>query len=100
MAQQEPRSPAMAGESPRAHAALGVAGLAVVLFVVALVVAQEGNDWLWPLTGLVGLVAALLGWQAGRPRPRGRALIATVVGGLLFVLVAGWAIVGAFTGNL
>lgn len=99
MAREETRSAASAGESPRATAALGIAGLAVVLFIVSLIVAQEGNDWLWPLTGLVGLVAAVLG-QAGRPRPRKRALIATVVGGLLFVLVAGWGIIGAITGNL
>jgi peptidoglycan/LPS O-acetylase OafA/YrhL len=100
MAQEETPRKAPGEESPRVNAALGIAAVAVALFIVAIVVAQEGNDWLWPLTGVVGAVAAITGWSAHRPRPRGRALIAVVVGGLLFALVAGWGIVGAITGNL
>lgn len=100
MAQEGTPREAPHDESPRVNAALGIAALAVALFIVAIVVAQDGNDWLWPLTGVVGAVAAITGWSAGRPRPRGRALIAVVVGGLLFALIAAWGIVGSITGDL
>ena len=97
---QERTPPELPRQSPRVNAALGLAGVAVALFVVAVIFAQEGNDWLWPLAGVVGAIAAISGWSADRPRPRGRALIAVVVGGLIFALIAGWVIVGAITGNL
>ncbi len=88
-------------QSPLVNAALALAGVAVALFVVAVILDdQGGTDWLWPLAGVVGAVAAISGWSADRPRPRGRALIAVVVGGLIFALIAGWVIVGAITGNL
>lgn len=98
----EERTPReLPGESPRASAALGLAGVAVAVFVVAVILDdQEGNDWLWPLAGVVGAVAAITGWSADRPRPRGRALIAVVAGGLVFALIAGWVTVSATTGNL
>lgn len=84
----------------RADMALATAVLAVALYVVAMVVAEEDNGWLWPVAGLVGLVAAVLGWQAGRPRPQGRALAAVVLGGLVFLSILGWVVVAAFTGDL
>lgn len=65
-----------------------------------MIVAQDGNDWLWPLTGVVGAAAALTGWSAGRPRPRGRALAAVVLGGLLFTVILVWGVVGGITGTL
>lgn len=68
--------------------------------MLSIIVAQEDNSWLWPVTGLVGLVAAVVAWTAEPGQPRGRALIAVIAGGVIFVLVFGWAIVGAITGNL
>ena len=69
MAQEGTPREAPHDESPRVNVALGLAAVAVALFIVALVVAQDGNDWLWPLTGVVGAVAAIIGWSAQRPRP-------------------------------
>ena len=83
----------------RANIALGLAGLAVILYVIAMIVAQDGTDWLWPVSGLVGAVAAVLGWLAGRPRPGGKALLAIVLGGLVFLVIVGWVIWAASTGN-
>lgn len=51
----------MATTKSRADMALGLAVLAVVLYVVASIVAQEDNDWLWPVAGLVGGGAAVAG---------------------------------------
>ena len=88
------------GSDSRATTALGVAVLAVVLYVIAMVVAQEKNDWLWPVAGVVGGVAAVLGWNAGKPRPSGKALGALVLGGLVFVTILVWTIWAAATGNM
>lgn len=102
MAQEEPRpQEASSGDSPLVNAALGISALAVVLFVVAIIIdADEGADWLWPVAGIVGLLGAVLGWLADPPRPRGRALIAVVAGGLIFAVILAWAIVALITGNL
>ena len=93
---------AAAGDhAPRANIALALAGVAVALYIVAMIVAQdEKNDWLWPLAGVVGAAAAITGWSAGRPRPRGRALVAVVIGGLLFAVILAWAIVAGISGDL
>lgn len=89
------------GGGPRVNAALALAGLGVVLFVVAIVVTQDDqNDWLWPLTGAVGAVAAVMGWGSGRPRPRGQALSAIIIGGLLLAFIVGWVIVAGLQGEL
>ena len=48
MAQEGTPREAPHDESPRVNAALGIAALAVALFIVAIVVAQDGHDWLWP----------------------------------------------------
>ncbi len=90
---------APAGPASRTNFALGVAVMAVVLWVVAMLVAQEENDWLWPLAGLVGGAGAILGWIAGKPRPRGKALAAIVLGGLVFAMIVGWIVWAAATGN-
>ncbi len=89
-----------ANQAPRANIAVALAGVAVALFVVAIIVAQDGSDWLWPLTGVIGAVAAITGWSAGRPRPQGRALAAVVIGGLVFTVILVWVIVAAITGDL
>ena len=83
----------------RANTALAIAVVSVVLYIVAMVVAQEDNDWLWPVAGLVGGAAAVMGWMADKPKPRGRALAAVVLGGLVFVAILGWVIWAAATGN-
>lgn len=90
---------APAGPASRTNFALGVAVMAVALWVVAMLVAQEENDWLWPLAGLVGGAGAILGWIAGKPRPRGKALAAIVLGGLVFAMIVGWIVWAAATGN-
>ena len=86
--------------SQRTDLALGLAVVALILYVVAMVIAQEKNDWLWPVAGLVGGAAAVTGWMAGKPRPRGKALAAVVIGGLIFLAILGWTIVAAATGDL
>ncbi len=87
------------GGGPLINAALALAGLGVVLFVVAIIVTQDDqNDSLWPVTGPVGAIAALMGWSAGRPRPRGRSLSAIIIGGLLFAFIVGWVIVVGLQG--
>ncbi len=83
----------------RANVALGVSALAVIVWVVAMIVAQEDNDWMWPLAGLLGGVGAVMGWMAGKPRPRSKALAAIVLGGIVFAMILGWIIWAAATGN-
>ena len=90
---------APAGARSRADVAVGVAGLAVVLYVIAMIVAEEDNGWLWPVAGLVGLAGAILGWKAGAPRPRGKALLAVVLGGLVFLSILLWTVVALATGE-
>ncbi len=97
---EEVRIRPAAEDSSRANAALALAGGALLLYIIAMIVAQDDNGWLWPLAGVVGAAAAITGWTAGRPRPRGRSLAAIVIGGLLFLLILGWAIVAAISGDL
>lgn len=87
----------------RANVALGIALLAVLLYAVSVAVAGDDDTeygWLWPVTGVTGAVAAVAGWRAGAPRPRGKALVATVLGGLVFIVILGWIVVAAITGDL
>jgi peptidoglycan/LPS O-acetylase OafA/YrhL len=87
----------------RENVALSVALLAVVLYVVAMAVAGDDDSdygWLWPVAAVVGGGAAIAGWRAGAPRPRGKALAATVLGALVFVVIVGWIVVAAITGDL
>ena len=86
-------------DDSRANMALGIAVLALVLYLVAMFVAGETNDWLWPLTGVVGGAAAVMGWTSGKPRPRGKSLAAVILGGLIFLSIIGWIVVAMATGN-
>lgn len=88
------------GSESRAKTAHRLAILAVVLYVVAMIVAQEKNEWLWPVSGVVGAVAAIMGWSAGKPRPRGQALAAVIMGGLIFLSILGWIVWALATGNM
>ena len=89
----------MSRGSSRANLALGLSGLAVVLFVIAMIVAQEDNSWLWPVAGLLGGIGAVMGWTADRPRPQGKNLAGVIIGGLVFAAILGWVIWAATTGN-
>ena len=100
MAQQKASGAGTPAESSDANVALGLARVALALYVVAMIVAEDDNGWLWLLAGLVGGAAAIKGWMAGRPKPRGRALAAVVIGGLLCLAIIGWIIVAAITGDL
>jgi hypothetical protein len=92
---------ATAQDSSRANLALALAGAAAVLYILAVFVAEESNaDWLWPVSAVVGGAGAITGWSAGTPRPRGRALAAVVLGGLIFAVVLLWVIVAAISGDL
>ena len=98
-------TPSVPGErsASRANVALGLAVLSVLLYVVAVAVAGDddsGNGWLWPVTGVMGGVAVVAGWRAGAPRPRGKALVATVLGGLVFIVILVWIVVAAISGDL
>ena len=85
----------------RTNVALGVSGLALALFALAIVMGDDAvPEWLWPVAGLFGLVGAVMGWMAGKPRPAGKAMAAVVMGGLVFVVILGWIIWAAVTGNL
>ena len=86
-------------DSSNANVALGLSAAAALLFVVAMVVATDGNDWLWPLAGLLGGVGAFTGWRAGRPKPQGKALLAVVMGGIVFLFILGWIVWAMATGN-
>lgn len=86
-------------DASKATTALGVAGLAAVLYVVAMIMSDGAPEWLWPLAGVLGLVGAVMGWMAGRPRPAGKAMAAVVLGGLVFASILGWIIWAAATGN-
>ncbi len=88
-------------EGPLVSAPLALTGLGVVLFVGAIIVTQDDqNDWLWPLSAAVGAIGAVMGWVSNRPRPRGQALVAVIIGGLLVAFVAGWVIVAGLQGEL
>ena len=88
-------------DESKANLGVGLAIVGLVLYVVAMIIAQEeDNGWLWPVAGLTGGAGAVVGWMAGKPRPRGKALAAVIVGGLVFVIILGWIVVAAISGDL
>ena len=86
----------------RTTLALGLSVVGALLYVVAMFVAGEdgSNEWMWPVAGVLGLAGAIMGWMAGKPRPQGRALAAVVLGGLTAVIIIGWIVWAAATGNM
>ena len=46
---------------------------------------DDSNGWIWIAMGLLALAAVVVGLMAGRGRPAGRALIGTVLGGLILL---------------
>ena len=98
---EEGVSGATVHDSSRANLALALAGVGAALYILPVFIAEDSNsDWLWPVSAVVGAAGAITGWTAGRPRPRGRALAAVVLGGLVFAVVLLWVIVTAISGDL
>ncbi len=83
-----------AAESSRANLAAGLAVAAVVVWAVLMAVDADGPIWI--VLGVTALAAAVTGWLAGGgTMPRGRALAALVVGGLLFAMFVVFTIIEA-----
>lgn len=95
----QPQGTSPVAGASRATVAVSLAVAAVIVFVIAMMVAQETNEWLWPLAGLLGGAGAFAGWRAGGPRPQGKALAAVVLGGTVFLVILGWIVWAASTGN-
>ena len=93
------QSAATTATTSRANIALALATAGVVLFIIAMILPEGDYEWLWPVAGLVGGAGSVMGWIAGRPRPQGRALTAVVLGGLVLLIILGWMIGAAATGN-
>ena len=80
--------------SSRANLAAGLAVAAVVVWLALMAADADGPIWL--LQGVLALAAAVTGWMAGAgSMPKGRALAALVVGGLLFIMFVGFTIAEA-----
>jgi len=81
-------------DSSRANLAAGLAIAAVVVWAALIAVDADGPVWI--VQGVLALAAAVTGWRAGGGTvPRGRALAAFIVGGLLFVMFVGFTITEA-----
>jgi len=75
---------------PLTKPAIGAAAAALLLNIVLAVTDAEGAIWL--LVGALGLVAAVLGWQAGGRNPRNiAAFVSMLIGALLFLIVLGYS---------
>jgi len=82
---------AATAEPSRANLALGLAITGVVVWIALIATDHDGPLWL--LQPVLGAAAAITGWRAGGGgAPRGRALVAVVVGGLLFAMFAAFII--------
>ncbi len=81
-------------ERSRANLAAGLAVAAVVVWAVLIAIDADGPIWI--VLGVLALSAAVTGWRAGGgAMPRGRALAALVVGGLLFIMFVVFTIMEA-----
>jgi drug/metabolite transporter (DMT)-like permease len=82
--------------SSRENLALGLGLAALASWVIAMIFAGENDDngWLWVVMAALGLGALATGLTAGSGRPRGRALVGAVIGGLLVLLFLGFVIAG------
>ncbi len=78
----------MRGATSQGNLSLGLGVAAAAFFAVSLVFATEDgrNDWLWSVMAAFGLGALVVGLMAGRGKPRGRALIGTLIGTALVLL--------------
>lgn len=86
----------MAGTALRSRASLAAALAVAAVVVLAVLIAVDADGPIWILQGVLALAAAVTGWRAGGgAAPRGRALAALVVGGLLFVMFVVFTIMEA-----
>jgi len=84
-----------AGAEPD-RANLAVAFAVAAVGVWALLIAIDADGPIWIVQGVLALGAAITGWRAGASgMPRGRALAALVIGGLLFVMFVVFTIIEA-----
>lgn len=97
---QDTNSVDTASSRTNAAVALGISAVALVVYIIAMLMGDDAApEWLWPVAGILGLVGAVMGWMAGKPRPAGKAMAAVVLGGLVFVVILGWIIWAMATGN-
>jgi uncharacterized membrane-anchored protein len=71
----------------RANLALGLGIAAVVANVVGMFISgdDDSNGWIWIVMGLLALAAVVVGLMDGRGKPAGRALVGTILGGLILL---------------
>jgi len=71
----------------RANLALGLGIAALVANVVGMFISgdDDSNGWIWIVMGLLALAAVVVGLMDGRGRPAGRALVGTILGGLILL---------------
>ena len=87
-------SPATAS-TPQANLALGLGLAAIVTWIIAIIASGDSGDengWLWVVMAVLALAALVTGLRANPGRPQGRALVGTVIGGLLVLLFVGFVI--------
>ena len=81
--------------SPQANLALGLGLAAIVTWIIAVIASGDSGDengWLWVVMAVLGLAALITGLRASPGRPRGRALVGAVIGGLLVLLFLAFVI--------
>lgn len=71
----------------RANLALGLGIAAVVANVVGMFISgdDDSNGWIWIVMALLALAAVVVGLMHGRGKPGGRALVGTILGGLILL---------------
>jgi len=86
-----------ATNTSRENLALGLGLAALITWVIAVIISGDNDEhgWIWPVMAGLGLAAVVAGLSAGPGRPRGRALIGTVLGGVLVLLFLGFVIAEA-----
>ena len=75
--------------------ALGLGLAAALAWLIAMLASGDSGDengWLWVVMAVLGLAALVTGLRASPGRPRGRALVGTVIGGLLVLLFLGFVV--------
>jgi len=86
--------PAEGADPSRANVAAALAAAAVAAWLVLIAVDADGPIWI--IQGALALAAVVTAWRAGAgAMPRGRALAALVVGGLLLTMFVVFTIVEA-----
>ena len=77
------------GSMSKGDISLGLGVAALLTFVIAMfVTGDEGdeNGWLWMVMAAFAAGALVVGLMAGGGKPKGRALIGTVIGALFVLL--------------